>query len=227
MANCVLCGRWGGLFGMSLTDEGVCKPCVNTHFPIIDNHCRIILESARIIETSKKPETRLSRINVALQNLHALIPYSKKGIGTLNKPPEEVMETFEGERAKIVDQYIREQKYFAREKAKDAANPSGKLGGYAKAIERLNKISEHLEDLTPIQYAIAKLRSERDRMKYDQLCEKAKIALAKGNQKGALGHYAEAYLVLRSDSTADEEQVEMLREAKEKIVELGGTPPEE
>lgn len=227
MANCLLCGKRGGFFGVSLTKDGLCQPCANTHLPQINNHCRIILESTKIISNSKKVETKLSRTKVAMNSVSALIPYAEKGINTLDPSPEKALEMLEQQRELIVNQFIRDQIHFAREKAKDAATPSGKLGGYAKAIERLNKITDDLEDLAPIQYAIAELRSERDEIQFDQLVQKAKVALAKGNKKAALGHYIEAYMALKTDTTPDENQGEKLEQAREKIFELGGRLPED
>lgn len=226
MANCLLCGKWGGLFSMHLTADKICTKCVQRHMPEIESRCRVIGESGKIVEDSKNIDTRLSRIDVAIQNLESLVPYERKGVATLSEPPSKAIKLFEEKRKEIIGQYIREQKHGAREKSKDASTASAKLTPYAKAVERLTKLMDGVEDISELQLAIAELRMERDAVRFEQLMRKGDAALAKGSEKSALSSYVDAYIALKDDTTPDAKQKDKLEQAKSKIIDLGGTVPD-
>ncbi|MGE4412199.1 MAG: hypothetical protein AB7E45_00705 [Candidatus Caldatribacteriota bacterium] len=76
MAKCILCEKW--LLFSSKFD--LCDNCRNFLIADLKNRARIINDSARIIKTTKNPETRISRIKLLREQVEHLLVYKKKGI---------------------------------------------------------------------------------------------------------------------------------------------------
>lgn len=178
MATCKLCESSGWL--ITLDNYGLCGQCQTFHLRGIVSHRRIVLESLEIIQSSRDPLTRLSRINVAIHNCLKLEPYDRKGIRTLTAPPIKVVEELSKMRIEIVKDEIREQVHSARRKAKDATTIGGKVSGYTYAIEKMTLLMGELDDVTLVESAIMAIRMERDMFHFDHLFQKGEAAEAKG-----------------------------------------------
>jgi len=220
MAKCKNCSR--GNWFTSVDSNGLCATCQPIVIPALLNHCRIVLESAKIIAASKNTATKLSRIGVAISNCKALRPYEAKGIPTLDQPLGAVVSEFERMRTELLSEVVQEQVFLARQKATDAATDAGKLGGYAKAVEVLSSLMGEVEDVTPLENAVLGLRAERDGLRFDLLAKKAETAAAKGKTKAAADIYVEALMAIRHDTTPDEMQTQRVSLAERRIKDLNG-----
>lgn len=223
MARCKWCKKKGWL--LAVDSNGLCRACQPIVIPVIESRARVVVESGKLVQSSKNVATRLSRIRVALDHLEGLLPYEQRKIPTLSERPSALVSEFKRIRSQIISEYAQEQVYAARRKAEDASTATGKLGGYAKAIESLDKIMDELDDVSPIESVIVGLRFERDKLRFQQFEQKAEAALMKGNKKAALGAYVDAYMALKSDTTPDDQQRPMLDRVSQKIEELGGLVP--
>ena len=149
MATCKNCGR--SRWFLALDMNGLCAQCHAEVLPEILSHCRIVQESGKIIQNSRNPKTRLSRIEVASRSCDILAIYDAKGIPTLSESPQLILAELGKERTAIIEQAARDQISVARQRAEDAATFAGKLGGYAKAIEALMKLMNDTSDVAPIE----------------------------------------------------------------------------
>ena len=89
MPKCKWCGEKG--FFLSLSNNGLCKSCdfmIVTDFKARE---RVMVESTRLINSSKNPQTRLTRINVMREHLTALLKYEEKDITTTVPSPSELL----------------------------------------------------------------------------------------------------------------------------------------
>lgn len=222
----MICEKWGGPLGGKLSPDGLCRHCYNEHQPIIQAHERKLLKNFGAAQRAKRHETKLSNIADAIDSTNILLEYEGYGITVIKPPASTFKHQLEEAQQTAICEMIRDLRFEADQKAADAKTPAGKVGAYNKAIERLHKVFDYAEDLTGVQKTIAELRYKRDQLHYQQFKNKAAAALAKNNQKAALGCYVDAYIAIKSDSTPDEQQREILTEVEEKIEELGGTIPE-
>jgi len=226
MARCIICEKWGGLFGGKLSPDGFCRRCYDEHQPVIATHERRLLKTFKAAQSAKRHETKLSNIADAIESTDILLKYEGYGIAVIQPPASTFQHQLRDAQSTAVNEMIRDLRFEADQKAADAKTAAGKVGAYNKAIERLHKIFDYAEDLTGVQTTIAELRNKRDQLHYQQFKNKAAAALAKGNQKAALSCYVDAFIALKSDSTPDEQQRNILSEVEGKIKELGGTVPD-
>lgn len=226
MARCVICETWGGLFGGKLSPDGLCRPCYEKHSPIISTHENRLQKTFNAAQRAKRHETKLSNISDAIESAKILLNYEGYGINITQPPASTFTRQLEEARETAVKDMIRDLRFEADQKAADAKTAAGKVGAYNKAIERLHKTFDFVEDLTGVQHAIGDLRDKREQLHYQQFKNKAVAALAKNNQKAALSAYVDAYIALTTDSTPDDQQAGIISEVKSKIKELGGTVPE-
>lgn len=226
MARCVICEKWGGLLGGKLSPDGLCRGCYNEHQPVIQDHERKLLKTFGAAQRAKRHETKLSNIADAIDSTNVLLEYEGYGIRAIDPPASTFKLQLEDAQRTAVREMIRDLRFEADQKAADAKTPAGKVGAYNKAVERLHKVFDYAEDLTDVQTTIAELRKKRDQLHYQQFKNKAAAAIAKNNQKAALSCYVDAYIAIKSDSTPDEQQREILADAEAKIRELGGTVPD-
>lgn len=204
MAQCKYCGSTGW-FNV-VDNNGLCKTCQTLYLQDIVNRCRIVIESGKIIRNSKKIETILSRIDVSLENLEMLKRYDAKGIPTLTAKPHEVIRQMIVERESAIDRFVHEQQILARSAVESASTPTGKLGGYKKAIDRLNKLLLEVQDVAAIEIALAQLVAERDMVRAKNSINKAEALAEKGKIKQAVEVLIDARTELRQDTTPDNEQ---------------------
>jgi tetratricopeptide (TPR) repeat protein len=204
MAKCRYCGSKGWL--NAVDNNGLCRECQQIYLPDIVNRCRIVLESNKIIEKSKNIDTILSRVDVAIENLEVLKQYHDRGVPTFSAPPQDLIIEFEADQAAAINRFIHEQFVMARAAIESSSTPAGKMGGYKKAIERLNKLLTQTRDVSQIEEAISQMVSERDTLRTNLAVNKAEALVAKGRVKQAIDALIDAKTDLIQDTTPDEEQ---------------------
>lgn len=223
MAKCKVCSK--SSWFQSVDKMGMCDRCRPVHGEIIQNHCRIAIESDKIIRTTKNIKTLLSRIDVAHSSCLELLPYHKRGIPTLTISPDEMIRRLNAARVEAVEIEIRSRQFTAREKYRDATTDAAKLGGYGKAIEVLTGLMDQVHDVSALESAIFDLRRERDAQKAKLIVRKAEVQVAKGKEKRAIELLIEAMMSLKHDTTPDEYQQDAFRIIRAEIERLGGTAP--
>jgi hypothetical protein len=187
------------------------------------NDCRIVIESGAIIQKSKNLKTIISRSEVGLAALRRIAPYERKGIPALSNSVSEVAAEFKSRKTKAIDNLVDEQVFLARSKQESATTPAGKLGGYTRAIDKLNKMLLEFEDVSQVEPAINELVRERDKVSISMAWLKAEKYLAKGKLKQAKDALSDALVDIKHDSTPDDEQVGYIAELEAKIQEIENT----
>lgn len=218
MASCKNCGKNG--FFLSVDQNGLCAECAETVWPGLANDCRIVIQSGSIIAKSKSQRTIISRCEVGLAALNRISPYERKGIPALNEPTAEIASEFRRLKAKAIENLVQEQVFLARSKQESATTPAGKLGGYTRAIDKLNKMLIEFDDVSAIEPAISALVNERDKVNIKMAWLKAERYLAKKKPKQAKDALTDVLIDIRHDSTPDDEQASDIAEIENKIAEI-------
>lgn len=203
----------------------LCRECSRLHSDVIRQSCNAVIQSGKIIKKSKKIDTILSRIELAQENCRTLMEYEERGIETLSLNPGALIEAFDLERTEAVERALLELKFQARQRAKDAATDAAKIGGYARAIEKISALMDVVDDATEMELAIETLRFERDGVRARLLCDKADVWLAKGKKSKAIDVLIEALMSLRQDGTPDARQSDQIADVSKRIEALGGVVP--
>jgi len=89
MAQCKWCDRKG--FFLSTNEFGLCKSCALEVVVDVQNQSRIIGDCIKLVDQSKKFDTRLSRCELLIEKAEALLKYEQKGILTINPPPSNLL----------------------------------------------------------------------------------------------------------------------------------------
>lgn len=219
MASCNNCGNRG--FFLSVDNNGLCSSCSQIFLPQIVNDCRIVVESSKIIENSKNGKTIISRCDVGLAALSRLRPFDRKGIPTLTEPLAEIEAGIRSFRSETVQKLVGEQVFLARAKQESASTPAGKLGGYGKAIDNLNKMLLEFDDVSDVEPAIAELVRERDKVRIEIALLKTEKLLAKGKSKLAKEALIDLLVEIKHDTTPVSEQADEIAAIESRIREIG------
>lgn len=219
MAKCKNCDKKGFFLSVDRFN-GLCANCSEVVLPQISSDVQIVVRSNKIISNSKNPKTIVSRCDDVLAALSRLDPFYRKGIPTIVQPLEEIQDSFESLRSEIAQKLVDEQVFMARAKQESASTPAGKLGGYGRAIENLNKMLLEFEDVTQIEPAIAELIRERDKVRIETAIVKAEKFLAKSKPKLARDALTDLLVEIRHDTTPDAEQAADIARINAIILEI-------
>lgn len=224
MAQCVICDSKGWL--LSVDRYGMCEECAEQSRQEIRVHVKAISSALNQAKSSSYHPIIFNKLGSAENSCRALLQYDRLGIKIFETSVQEFLENLRASRPALVEQAIQGLVEAARQKAQDSATDVGKLGGYAKAIDAVQRLREEIEDESVIDAAIIAIRAERDALKAKLLCRKAEVQLAKNKKSKALDHYIEAYMALKHDGTDDLLQGDLLAGIGGKITELGGELPD-
>jgi hypothetical protein len=146
MATCKYCGKSGWF--LSLTDVGLCDDCAQVLQPQINRAVQIITESVEIVNKSKNPETKLSRLDIIeeITNKH-LRPFEEKGIEvTEGQSPFQILAYVRDFRDKIILESLKSVLDEAKIKAEKAKTPKAKMNAYSKVLQRIVKWKEKVSN---------------------------------------------------------------------------------
>ena len=220
MAQCKWCDRSGWF--LSVTSQGVCKNCAPVIAIDAESRARVLKESAEIIRSSKKPETRLSRCDLIIKYASALERYERRGITVLETPPSTIISRFKNVREQILAEAAQSTADAARAKASVASTVKSKVGILSKALLAIREYaakSERPDGLAQIEGAISRETHLAQLLGY---LDEAKKAEFKGQKKKALDQYYEALYLLRHDDVDDSLQRDQIGVIEAKIFEFGG-----
>lgn len=204
MAQCKLCDKKG--FFLQVDTNGLCSDCVAMHLPVIVRSCEIIVESGKIIDKTKNASTRLSRCRLAIEHSERLNEYDRKGIPTLSVPPTDLIYEFQTIADQTLNDEVLDAKYQAEQTFQDATTDAGKLGGFKKAINRLDKLMQETSNVTKLELAIDELRTAKDSAAIILKIRKAELLFAQSKKSRAVDQLIEALHLLRHDRTDDRRQ---------------------
>lgn len=221
MGQCIWCGR-KGIF-VSVDRNNLCRNCQPALYLDIQQRCRIVEESQKLIEKSENFKTRVHRIGVILEHAHALTQYEEKGVSTITPPPSECEKHFIDLKNELIYENITSEIEKIMNKAKLALTAKIKMTEANKAILKIVERQRELQDKDKIDSLNKREKEIKDFMHKTQLneyLEEAKKAEFKGQKSKALDKYQEALYFLQTDEVDDSLQKEKIDEIKTKISEL-------
>ena len=92
MAKCRWCDRTGWF--LSVDARGLCNNCIPLVGIEVGSRVRVIAESAKLVQESKKIDTKLSRCDLIIDNAEALKKFEDHGIPVMEMPPSQVAMQF-------------------------------------------------------------------------------------------------------------------------------------
>ena len=223
MGMCKLCERSGFFFPVS--PIGLCQSCAPVVNLETDQALRIISESEKLVNTSKKFETRLGRCDDIVIAAQRLLQFEERGIAMLNVPPSKIIAQALDRKNTLVVEYARELCDDAKRKALTATSSKARAATFTKALVAARNLAVLAGGTPEIHAAITLLGDDVHRATFESFVEEAKKAEFKGNKKRALDQYLEALYFLRTDDLDDILQAEKISGLEKRITTLGGTVP--
>jgi len=220
MAKCKYCGR-SGLF-LSVTREGLCKTCHPIVAMDVGQRGRIINDSVRLIEESKKLDTQISRCNLLLEHAAALAEYEKRGIPTVKPPPSALLREYTERRDELILQGLEAVVETAQARASVATTTKPKINQLSKALLKVREYKTKTSDPASLDALETKLVSLIHQTELDGYLDRARKAEFKGRWKKALDQYYEALYFLKHDEIDDSLQADHISAIEAKIAELEG-----
>lgn len=218
MATCVWCGKKG--FFVLVNNEGFCKNCEDVHM-VVKRHLEIIQESQKIVLSSKNINTKLSRLDVIIDNAKSISKYEEKIPGIVSPSTSEIIRVCLSDKKEIILESVYSTVSKHQNKAELAVTLKSKINELNKILLKLNEaksiLGEYPQKLIIIERSI---RSEIHKIKLNNIIEAAKKAEFKGQVKKAIDQYQEALYFLKTDDVDDSSQKQSIAEVEKKIAEL-------
>lgn len=218
MAECKLCGK-KGIF-LSLSNNGLCKGCDPIVVLEVTQKARIIQDCLRIIDESKKMETRLSRCDLLLDHAKQLLKYEIKEIDTFDPSPSQLLKEYTPMRDQIVVEGVDDEINKHITKAEISSTVRTKITNAEKALLSIEQGKKLIKDLSKLKSLETKVKSFIHSTKLQSFLEEAQKAEFKGQIKKAIDQYKEALYFLKSDEIDDELQKSEISKISQKIDEL-------
>lgn len=210
MAKCRYCRR-KGLF-LSVDSNGLCGQCRDAVLLSITSHVRVIQESIKIAETTKKFDTKIGRLETIIAMADRLMEYHQKGIPTVSpSPPELAAKT-----QRILNDVVLERAQEIIDKAVDrsqtAATPTGRLSAISKAQAEIRDLARQYPT-NGLQKKEEALSAARLAVEVHNHIEAAKKAEFKKQHRKALDAYREALYILTEGGHRDDAATRDVRSA--------------
>ena len=219
MAQCKWCDRSGWF--LSLSTNALCQHCEPSFQLDVRQRGRIIQDSQDIIESSRNLETKLSRIQLLLDQLTALQKYEQRGITTLSIAPSEAIRIYERRRTEEIADHAKLAHDDAVAKADLTVSSRSKVTALSKGLLKLRDLAQYSPD--NIKELDRDLVQRIAKTTMTDYLEKARKAEFKGQKQKALEQYYEALYFLKHDEVDDSLQTEHIALLEQKIVGLGGS----
>lgn len=220
MPTCSVCQKTNQF--LRIEAYGVCSDCYPEHGPVIREAVAGIVQEAEYRVGVKRTDLQLDSVARSITHCEALRRYGV--LPGVDVDPAILAGELEAARTAIIEDVIRAQWFAARERVKDLRGQGDKLNAYTSAIERIQALMAHVDDVALIEKAVMVMRAERDKLAFDQLFDRAELAEAKGQRAKARDLYIEAAFSLAKDVTPDEFQADLRAKVEAKISQLGGRP---
>ncbi len=210
---------------MPTNNQGLCNPCAVDWEEEVSYTLRVGNESLEIASKTRKLDTMLSRLQLALDSFHKLLKYEKRGIPTTQPLPSKNIEKIKTNRQAAVSEWIDQELVNARSKSLAGTTPASKTRPYTKILESFSIVYTELDDVEEIRKTELAVRQEMDAVRLGVEIERAEKLAFKAQKKRACDAYLDALYLLRKDSIPDDQQRTQIIEIESKIKELGGEVP--
>ena len=218
MGECRLCKR-KGLF-LSVNANGLCKACNPIVVMDVQQRGRIIDDSMKLVASSKKMGTRLSRCDLLLEHAAALTEYENKGIPTISPAPSQLLREYTSTRDQIILEGVQEEVEKALTKAEIATTTRTAITEANKGLLKIREGKRELRDKSKLNQLESRVRNFTHRAQLKGYLETARKAEFKGQKKKAIDQYQEALFFLRNDEINDSFQKDMIGKIQRKIKQL-------
>jgi hypothetical protein len=186
----------------------------------VQQRARIINDSLKLIETSKKVDTRISRCDLVLEHAAALAEYEKRGIATIEPSPSSLLQEYAKRRDKLILQGLEAEVETAQARAKVATTTTSKINQLSEALLKVQRYKTETSNANALSELEAKLHGLIHQTQLDAYLDKAGKAEFKGRRKQALDQYYEALYFLKHDEIDDSLQADHISAIEAKIAEL-------
>lgn len=217
MATCIHCKESSQF--LTYDALSLCHHCSGVHGPIIRAALDGIAKEAAARVKARTAVARLQSVGRSVAHCEALMAYPELKLEGIQ--PAGLMAELDLVRSETVDEAIREHWGAARERARDATTPKAMTGAYAKAIEKLQDLTDLIENSAAIDAAISAMRAERDALGFQALVHQAQMAEQQGRPKRAKDLYIEALFLLKREGTPDAVHAARIAQAEAQIARLG------
>jgi len=187
----------------------------------VENRARIIKESMALVEKTANLDTMMSRMDVAADNLRALLKYERSGIPTITPSPSHLLGELERNRGQIILKWAEDSAAVALTKAAAALSQKTAMSTAEKALVKLREIHHKTSDPAKMDALEGRLEGFIHDKQLEVHLEAARKAEFKGQPKKAIDAYQEAVYLLRTDRIDDGKQTQQIAEIEEKIKKLG------
>lgn len=221
MAKCKLCSR-SGIF-MTVSRYGLCSSCNSLFVMDVKRRGKIIQESLAIIKDTKNIKVGISRYDLIIEQVRALVEYEVKGIQVMERSPRENLQMLIRERDQVIYEFLEKEYDSVALKARMAATTAAKINAFSKLILLLKEYLDKCTDKSKVIALLNKAAEELSAINLEKFVSDAEKAELKGNKRKALDSYYEAYYFLTHDSIDDSLQTRAIEKIKKKIIALGGT----
>lgn len=218
MATCKYCGKSGWF--TSVNRNGLCGKCVPVVELDIQQRTRIVNESATLVDTSKKLETRLARCDLIIEHVSEMRKYEERGIPISDPPPSVVLSNTIKAKDEIVAEAMHEHARKARSKAETATTVRTKVSALSKALLTVREYMPRVSDMSSLETIERELKSAIHKTQLDSFMDAAQKAEFKGQVKKAIDQYQEALYFLKTDDIDDSLQQKSIQQIESKIQQL-------
>ena len=215
MATCKWC-RKGGIF-IRVDRYGLCNNCSDAILIDVNSRVKVIQESKDIINSSKKLDTVLSRLDTIVMHAQELRKYEDAGISLLTPPPSDLISYTEKKKDDMIISFTHKDVDGWMVKADSAASPKTQITQASKALAIIMEAKKKLLD--PYKLNELELRTKKyiHDTQFGIYIDAAQKAEFKGQKKKAIDQYQEALYFLKTDDIDDADQIDQIRELEEKI----------
>lgn len=130
MSKCKICKR-GGLF-FKTNKEGLCPQCTKLLLHSLKREKQIFDESMKLINTSKKIDTKMSRIDLIEEQANRLSVYEKKGINTVSPKPSKILRELPSFRDQIIVKHYKKDLKELKKQVSTLKTIKSKINKYDK-----------------------------------------------------------------------------------------------
>ena len=208
MAKCNYCLKKG--FFLSVDKNNLCNECSPSVLSQIENRARIVSESLKLAQTGKTFSTRISRIDVLIDNLDKLQAYEAKNIPTITPTPSLLIQDIRVLRQETITNEINELYTKSVNQAEVAATPTSEYNALSKGFLKVQEILDGYNGEDRDFEQLLRLKLLMHKAKIEGYINEARKAEFKGNTKKAIDQYQEALFYIENDDVDDTLQSDLI-----------------
>ena len=218
MAKCNYCQK--KRFFLGVDKNSLCNKCSPFVVSDIENRGRIVSESLKLAQTGKTFSTRISRIDVLISNLEALLTYEMKDIPTISPKPSLLIQEIQVLRRETITNEVNDIYTKSVNQADVAATPTSEYNAFSKGFLKVQEILDANNGEDHNFEQLLRLKLLMHKAKIEGYINEAKKAEFKGNTKKAIDQYQEALFYIENDDVDDSLQSDLINEVKKRLAVL-------